>query len=148
MALGWHTVLEFSPSLWGAMISSGNHSHHMIRESQQCIVNLPTAEMVETVSRIGNCSGDRVDKFEKFGLTKVEGEAVDVPAIAQCHASFECRLHDGALIGSRNFFVFEIVKALVAERPAHPLTLHYQGNGSFMTAGKVVSRKALFTKVT
>jgi hypothetical protein len=53
-----------------------------------------------------------------------------------------------ALVESRNFFVFEIVKAQVAGRPAHPETLHYIGNGSFVAAGKVISRKSLFTKVT
>lgn len=31
MTLGWHMVIEFTPSLWGAMISSGNPSHRMIR---------------------------------------------------------------------------------------------------------------------
>ncbi|WJH38625.1 flavin reductase family protein (plasmid) [Aliirhizobium terrae] len=148
MTLGWHTILEFAPSLWGAMISRGNHSHHMILESGECVVNLPTADMIETVSRIGNCDGGSVDKFEEFGLTKTESVKVGARGIAECHACFECKVHDDALVDSRNFFVFEIVKARVAERPAHPETLHYIGDGSFVTAGKVVSRKSLFTKVT
>lgn len=148
MTLGWHTMLEFTPSLWGAMISSGNHSHHMIRKSGQCVVNLPTADMVDTVSRIGNCDGDKIDKFDLFGLTKTKMLKVGAPGIEECHASFECRLYDDALADSRNFFIFEIVKAHVAEHPADPKTLHYTGDGSFVTAGKRVSRKSLFTKVT
>ena len=35
MTLGWHTVLEFSPSLVGCMISGGNHSFDLIRNSQR-----------------------------------------------------------------------------------------------------------------
>ena len=27
MVMGWHTVMEFSPSLIGCVISSANHSH-------------------------------------------------------------------------------------------------------------------------
>ena len=42
MTLGWHTVLEFTPSLIGLMISSGNYSHDMIRRSKECVINLPT----------------------------------------------------------------------------------------------------------
>src|ERR1700742_5131340 len=42
MTLGWHTILEFSPSLVGLMISAGNHSHGMIRQSRECVINLPT----------------------------------------------------------------------------------------------------------
>ena len=38
MTLGWHTVLEFSPSLVGCMISGGNHSFHMIRNSRECVI--------------------------------------------------------------------------------------------------------------
>ncbi|MGQ3281248.1 MAG: flavin reductase family protein, partial [Shinella sp.] len=48
MTLGWHTILEFSPSLVGLMISGGNHSHHMIRESRECVVNLPTTALTDT----------------------------------------------------------------------------------------------------
>lgn len=97
MTLGWHTNLEFTPSLWGAMISSGNHSHYMIRESGECVVNIPTANMVDCVSRIGNCDGGRVNKFEEFGLTKTESALVDAPGIGECHASFECKVYDKAL---------------------------------------------------
>ncbi len=148
MTLGWHTILEFTPSLWGAMISPGNHNHRMIRESGECVVNLPTADMVDTVSRIGNCDGDDIDKFSEFGLTRSDSAEVAAPRIAQCHASFECRLYDETMIDSRGFFIFEIVKAVVAARPVHPKTLHYIGDGSFITAGNVVSRKTLFTKVS
>ena len=42
MTMGWHTVMEFTPSLVGCMISSGNHSHDMIRDSRECVINLPT----------------------------------------------------------------------------------------------------------
>ena len=27
MTMGWHMVMEFTPSLVGCLISSGNHSH-------------------------------------------------------------------------------------------------------------------------
>jgi flavin reductase (DIM6/NTAB) family NADH-FMN oxidoreductase RutF len=73
------------------MISSGNRSHRMIRESGECVVNLPTTDMVDSVSRIGNCDGGRVNKFEEFGLTKTESAVVDAPGITECHASFECK---------------------------------------------------------
>ena len=34
MTMGWHTVMEFQPSLVGCMISSGNHSFGMIQGQQ------------------------------------------------------------------------------------------------------------------
>jgi flavin reductase (DIM6/NTAB) family NADH-FMN oxidoreductase RutF len=144
MTLGWHTILEFSPSLVGLMISSGNHSHDMIRRSRECVINLPTTALTDAVIGIGNCSGSDVDKFEKFGLTAEPAAEVAAPLIGECHASFECQLHDSALVSRYNFFIFEVVKAHVAPRPKHPETLHYTGDGVFMVAGRIVSRRSLF----
>ena len=33
MTMGWHTVSEFTPSLVGCIIASGNHSFQMVRSS-------------------------------------------------------------------------------------------------------------------
>jgi flavin reductase (DIM6/NTAB) family NADH-FMN oxidoreductase RutF len=144
MTLGWHTVLEFSPSLVGLMISSGNHSHRMIRQSRECVINLPTTALTDTVVGIGNTSGAEIDKFAEFGLTAQDATKVDAPLVGECHASFECRLHDAALVKKYNFFIFEVVKAHVAASPKHPETLHYTGDGVFMTSGKIISRRSLF----
>jgi flavin reductase (DIM6/NTAB) family NADH-FMN oxidoreductase RutF len=144
MTLGWHTVLEFSPSLVGLVISGGNHSHGMIRKSGECVINLPTTALADTVVRIGNTSGNEIDKFAKFGLTAEDAEKVEAPLIGECHANIECRLHDPALVNRYNFFIFEVVKAHVASWPKHPETLHYTGDGVFMVSGKIVSRRSLF----
>jgi len=53
-------------------------------------------------------------------------------------------LHEAALVSRYNFFIFEVVKAHVASRPKHPETLHYNGDGVFMVAGRIVSRRSLF----
>jgi flavin reductase (DIM6/NTAB) family NADH-FMN oxidoreductase RutF len=116
----------------------------MIRLSKECVINLPTTALIDTVVGVGNCSGSDVDKFEKFGLTAEPAAEVAAPLIGKCHASFECRLHDQALVSRYNFFIFEVVKAHVAPRPKHPETLHYTGDGVFMVAGRIVSRRALF----
>jgi len=144
MTLGWHTILEFTPSLVGCMISAGNHSFEMIRRSGECVINLPTIALTDTVVGIGNCSGAEVDKFAHFGLTAEPADKVGAPLIGECHAGFECRLHDDVLVDNYNFFIFEVVKAHVAPTPKHPRTLHYTGDGVFMVAGKIISRRALF----
>jgi flavin reductase (DIM6/NTAB) family NADH-FMN oxidoreductase RutF len=144
MTMGWHTVMEFTPSLVGCIISSGNHSFELIRNSRECVINLPTTALTDTVVRIGNSSGAEIDKFAAFGLTAETASKVAAPLIAECHANFECRLHDDALVDRYNFFVFEVVKAHVARTPKHPQTLHYTGDGVFMVAGKVISRRSKF----
>ncbi len=144
MTMGWHMVMEFAPSLLACVISRANHSFGLIRASRQCVINLPTEPLLDTVVRIGNCSGGEVDKFAAFGLTAQRASCVDAPLIAQCHASFECRLHDDALVDRYNLFIWEAVKAHVAPTPKLPRTLHYRGDGQFMVSGSERSRRRLF----
>ncbi|SJZ53788.1 flavin reductase family protein [Consotaella salsifontis] len=144
MTLGWHTIMAFSPSLVGLMISSGNHSFDLIRTSRECVINLPTTALTDEAIAVGNTSGIEIDKFAEFGLTAEEGEEVGAPMIGECHANFECRLYDDALVNRYNFFIFEVVKAHVAESPKHPKTLHYTGDGVFMVSGRVISRRSQF----
>jgi flavin reductase (DIM6/NTAB) family NADH-FMN oxidoreductase RutF len=108
------------------------------------VINLPTTALTDQAVGVGNTSGAEIDKFEKFKLTPETAQHVKAPLIAECHASFECRLADGSLISKYNFFIFEVVKAHVAASPKHPQTLHYTGNGVFMIAGKVISRRSQF----
>jgi flavin reductase (DIM6/NTAB) family NADH-FMN oxidoreductase RutF len=108
------------------------------------VINIPTLELADTVAGIGNCTGGVIDKFEKFGLTPVKAENIRAPLIAECYASFECRLHDGSRIAKYNFFVWEVVKAHVAPSPKHPKTIHYRGNGEFMVAGGTISLRRKF----
>lgn len=144
MTLGWHTVMEFTPSLVGCVIAAGNHSFGLVRRSGECVINLPTAALLDQVVGVGNSSGAEIDKFAAFALTPEKAQRVRAPLIRECHANFECKLADGTLIDKYNFFIFEIVKAHVAPSPRHPKTLHYTGDGVFMVAGKIVSRRAKF----
>jgi flavin reductase (DIM6/NTAB) family NADH-FMN oxidoreductase RutF len=148
MTMGWHSILEFSPSLIGCVIASGNHSYQMIRDSGECVINLPTSAMVDAVAKIGNVSGADLDKFAAFHLTALPANKVNAPLIGECHANFECRLYDDAMVGKYNYFIFEVVAAHVAMSPQRPETLHYMGDGQFMVSGRTISRKALFTKVS
>ena len=144
MTMGWHTVMEFSPSLVGCMISSGNHSHGMIKASRECVINIPTYDLIRQAISIGNSSGAEIDKFEEFDLTPVGAEKVGAPLIKECYANFECRVVDAGLVPKYSFFVMEVVKAHVATSPGYPQTFHYRGDGVFMVSGRNVSFRRLF----
>jgi flavin reductase (DIM6/NTAB) family NADH-FMN oxidoreductase RutF len=141
MVMGWHTVMEFSPSLVGCVISSANHSFGLIRASGECVLNLPTSAQLEQVLGVGSTSGADTDKFAAFGLSAEPAELVGAPALAECHAQFECRLHDDSLVDRYNFFVWEVVAARALSSPRHPETLHYKGDGVFMQSGPILRRR-------
>src|ERR1700727_3709915 len=144
MTMGWHTVLEFVPSLVGCVIAGGNHSFDLVRRSGECVINVPTTALTDAVVGIGNTTGAAVDKFARFALTPQPARQVSAPLIRECHANFECKLFDGALIDTYNFFIFEVVKVHLARSPRPSHMLHYTGDGVFMVAGKVISRRSRF----
>jgi flavin reductase (DIM6/NTAB) family NADH-FMN oxidoreductase RutF len=144
MTMGWHMVMEFSPSLVGCLIAGSNHSFELIRRSRECVINVPTVELADAVVGIGNCSGGDTDKFARFRLTALPAVKVKAPLIAECFANLECRLADGALIDKYNVFIWEVVKAHAPASPKYPKTLHYHGDGVFMRAGKTVSYRRKF----
>ena len=144
MTMGWHTVMEFTPSLVGCIIAGSNHSFGLIRESGECVINIPTTALTDEVVGIGNTSGAAIDKFAAFRLTPDRAHKVHAPLIRECYASLECKLADDALVDKYNFFIFEVVKAHVAPSPKHPETLHYTGDGIFMTSGRIISRRSKF----
>ena len=140
MTMGWLTVMEFTPSLVGCIIAEGNYSFDLIRKSKECVINIPEADMVDTVVAIGNSDGDQIDKFDEYGLTPLESKKVKTPSIAECYANFECKLYDDRLVKDYNYFIFEVVRARVASKPKYPQTLHYRGEGVFMISGDHISR--------
>jgi flavin reductase (DIM6/NTAB) family NADH-FMN oxidoreductase RutF len=139
MTMGWHMVLEFSPSLVACCISNANHSFEMIRRSHECVINVPTTDLVNEVIGIGNCSGAEVDKFKAFGLTPAPATNVSAPLIKECYANFECRLANSSLVSKYDLFIWEVLKAHVASSPKYPETVHYRGQGVFMISGPSIS---------
>jgi flavin reductase (DIM6/NTAB) family NADH-FMN oxidoreductase RutF len=138
MTMGWHTVMEFSPSLIGCIISSQNHSFEIIKKSKECIFNIPTQSMARKVVGIGNCSGSEVDKFTKFKLTAKPATKVSAPLIEECYANFECKVVNMQLVNRYNFFILEVLEAHVATSPKYPKTLHFRGDGVFMLSGRSI----------
>ena len=144
MTMGWHTVMEFSPSLVGCIIAESNHSYELISRSKECVINVPTLELARQVAQIGNCSGTQIDKFKTFKLTVQAAEQVSAPLIAECYANLECKLADGRLRDKYNFFIFEVVKAHAAVAPKYPKTIHYRGDGMFMVSGRSLNLRRFF----
>ena len=144
MTMGWHLVMAFEPALIGCYISDANHSFQMIRKSGECVINIPTFDMIETVIGIGNTTGAEIDKFAEFALTAEPAETVRAPSIKECYANFECGVRDAGALDRYGMFVLEVTKAHVAASPKYPKTVHYRGDGVFMVSGRNVSYRDKF----
>jgi flavin reductase (DIM6/NTAB) family NADH-FMN oxidoreductase RutF len=138
MTMSWHSMLEFEPPLVGCVVSDRGFSHSLLRTSKECVLNIPTEEIVHEVVGCGNTTGAKVDKFAKFGLSRSTAKLVSAPLIDECFASLECRITDARMVRKYSFFVLEVICAWVDPKVKTPRTLHHRGYGSFMVAGQTV----------
>ncbi len=85
---------------------------------------------------IGNCSGQDVDKFKRFGLMAVPAKRVAAPLVAECFANLECKITNTRLVNQYNLFILEVVKAWVDATQKNPKTIHHHGYGEFVVDGR------------
>jgi len=142
MTMSWHTMIEFEPPLVGCVISNRNHSFGMLKETNECVINIPTVEIAEKVVGCGNTSGVKVDKFKRFCLTPKPAARVGAPLIDECFANLECRVADTSMVSRYCLFIVEVVKAWIDPTVKNPQTLHHRGHGNFMVAGETIKLKS------
>ena len=73
MTISWTMVMDFTP-LFAITTGPWNHSYTALRETGECVIGIPTVDLIDQVVGVGTCSGADTDKFAKFGLTPVQGE--------------------------------------------------------------------------
>jgi len=103
---------------------------------------VPAQELAPKVVGIGNCSGQDVDKFKKFGLTPVPAERVAPPLVAECFANLECRVVETRLASKFNIFILEVLKAWIDPVQKNPKTIHHRGYGRFAIDGEMIRLKS------
>ncbi len=136
MTMSWHMMIDFEPPMVACVISNRNYTFEILKETKECVINIPTEDLAEQVVGVGNISGKRVDKFKKFQLTQEPAELVQAPLIKECFANLECRVTDMKMTEKYNIFILEVVKAWITPSKKRPRTIHHWGNGVFVADGK------------
>ena len=142
MAMSWHTMLEFEPPLIACVVSNGDYSFSLLKASKECVINIPTVDIAEAVVRCGNSTGEKINKFEKFGLTPKPAKIVAAPLVDECYANLECRVVDARMVPRYGLFVVEVVYAWIDPTVKNPRTIHHIGHGSFRVAGETIKLRS------
>ena len=145
LVVGFAANASLAPAMVMVGIAPERFSHHLIKESGCFVINFPPlGGFRKEYDYLGSRSGRDVDKFKRFGLTASRSREVAAPSIGECHASFECVLHETRITRDYPLFVWRVVHARVKRSPKFPRTVHYRGEGRFMLSGNEVSRRRLF----
>jgi flavin reductase (DIM6/NTAB) family NADH-FMN oxidoreductase RutF len=138
MTMSWHMMVDFEPPLLACVLSNRNYSFDALKKTKECVINIPSAELIEKVVAVGNASGRNVDKFKKFQLTPEDASFVKAPLIGECFANLECKVIDMKMAEKYNIFILQVLKAWKAPAKKRMRTIHHNGEGVFTIDGKVV----------
>lgn len=138
MTISWTMVLDFTPK-FAITTGAWNYSFTALRNTGDCVISIPTIDLLDRVVGIGTCSGADTDKFAKFRLTAVPSKIVKAPLIKECLANIECKVVD--LIDRHNIVVLEGVAAYVDTARKERRTIHAVGDGSFIVDGRKLDRR-------
>ncbi|NPU69944.1 flavin reductase family protein [Bradyrhizobium sp. 83012] len=95
--LGWRCMLG---------LAAGSKTPQNMRRSRECVLNLPSVDLVAAVDRLALTTGSdpvppmkqrggyrhEADKFGAAGLTAVRSETVAAPRVAECPVQLEARV--------------------------------------------------------
>lgn len=138
MTISWTMVLDFTPR-FALTTGAWNHSYAALRKTKECVIALPTIDLLDTVVGIGTCSGTDTDKFARFGLTAVRGKRVRAPLIRECLANIECRVVD--IVRKHDIVVLEGVAAHHDPARKERRLVHAVGDGTFIVDGRRFDRR-------
>lgn len=127
MTISWTMVNDFTPT-FAMTTGPWNYSYEALRKHRECVIAVPTVDLIDKVVGVGTCSGADTDKFEKFKLTPVNGKHVRPPLIKECVANIECRVID--IIKKHNIIVLEGIAAYFDSSRKEKRNIHAVGDGT------------------
>jgi len=111
ITLAWAMPTSINPPLVAISIAPRRHSHALIEDAKEFVVNIPTMKILKETLFCGRRSGRNYDKFKETGLTPLPAKNVKPPIIKECIAHLECKLHSQFSTGDHTIFIGKIVEA-------------------------------------
>lgn len=139
MTITWTMVRGFDAT-FALTTGPWNHSWDALTKTSECVLAIPTADMIDTVIGVGMCSGADTDKFERFDLTPLPAHHVAAPLIGECLANIECRVEE--IVERLNLVLLQGVAAHIDTDREDTRLLHAVGDGTFTADGERFDRSA------
>lgn len=109
LTVGWTGTICSDPAMAYVSIRPTRHSHKMIMETKEFVINLTTKDLACATDFCGVKSGRDMDKFEKMGLTKEKAVYVTPPLIKESPVNIECKVVDIKKCGTHDMFIGEVL---------------------------------------
>ena len=115
ITVAWTGIVNSEPPTTYVSIRKERHTHHIIEETQEFVINLVNEKLAFATDFCGVKSGKNMDKWEEQSLTREAGQVVSAPLIKESPVNLECRVTQVLELGSHDMFIGEIVNVNVDE---------------------------------
>ena len=109
ITVAWTGIINTNPAMCYISVKPTRHSHSMIKETGEFVINFTTKELAFATDWCGVKSGKNVDKFKEMHLTKEKASFVKCPMIKQSPVSVECKVKEIKELGSHHMFLAEVL---------------------------------------
>ena len=109
LTIAWAGVVCSSPPMLSIAVRPQRYSYGLLSSARDFVVNIPPAELVESVDLAGVWSGAEHDKFGELGFTARRASKITSPLIEECPINLECVLRHQLELGVHDLFIGEIV---------------------------------------
>ena len=130
ITIAWTGTTNTDPPMAYVSIRKSRHSHHLIAESGEFVINLTTKDLAFATDWCGVKSGRDFDKFKEMNLTPMKGEKVKAPIIAECPINIECKVTQVISQGSHDMFLAKVVHVQATKALLNPETNKFDFNKS------------------
>lgn len=113
--IGWISTVCTKPPVLAVGIRPERLSYDYIKESNECVINLTTKDMVRITDYCGVVSGRKVDKIEKLSLKLNDGLSIKTPSLDISPVALECKVKSITPLGTHDMFLLDIINIKVNE---------------------------------
>ena len=115
VTLAWVGTVNTEPPMISISVRASRHSHSMLEETGEFVVNLPSSNMLRELDLCGILSGREEDKFSLCGFKRLPASKVKVPLIDRCPVNIECKVQHKLSLGSHDIYIGEVLAVQVDE---------------------------------
>lgn len=116
LTCAWTGVINTKPPIVYISVRPSRHSHAIIKETGEFVINLTTSKLVRETDFVGVRSGKDIDKIKQCNLTLEEASVVKAPVIAESPLSLECKVREVKNYGTHDMFIADVVAISADER--------------------------------
>ncbi len=116
LTVAWTGTLCTDPAMCYISVRKNRHSHAILMEEKEFVINLTTEDLAFATDWCGVRSGKDYNKFDEMNLTPGKASIVKAPIIEESPLSIECQVVEVKELGTHDMFIANVVNVIADDR--------------------------------